>query len=405
MKQEIKKDKKMFEQIADHTKVNLVKRDATFQQNYFGATELLPFWVADMDFEITAEVKDALHDRVEKGIFGYEKNSDGLKKSVINWFDRRHNWKMDKQFLRTSPSIMASIGVLINLLTKEGDGVLVQTPSFPKFLHVVPNNDRKLILNPLKPVEGRYEIDFVDFEKKAKESKVFILCNPHNPVGRVWTYDELKTLGRIAKENDMYIISDEIHSDIIFKGHTFIPYGSFSEDLTEMSISLFSPAKTFNLPSNSSSFLYSTNKDVLKKFDKFMLSMYLDKTTALESIAMETAYNTGDKWLNELLAHIEDTVNYINGYFKDNIPQIKVTQADGMYLVWLDFRELNIDAQEFNKLLVDEGIALNPGNWFGEAGVGFLRMNIATSRDMVNQGLKIIKRAVDKITNKSSKCC
>lgn len=395
----------MFEQVADHTKVNLVKRDENFQQNYFGETDLLPFWVADMDFETTTEVKKALQDRVEKGIFGYEKSSDGLKQSAIGWFERRHNWKMDKQFLRTSPSIMASIGILINLLTKEGDGVLVQTPSFPKFLHVVPNNDRKLIQSPLKLVDGRYEIDFEDFEEKAKESKVFILCNPHNPVGRVWTKDELKTLGRIAKENNMYIISDEIHSDIIFKGNTFIPYGSLSADLTEMSISLLSPAKTFNLPSNSSSFLYSENNEILEKFDKFMLNMYLDKTTALESIAMENAYNTGDEWLDKLLVHVEDTVNYIYEYFKENIPQIKVTQAEGMYLVWLDFKEIKVDPKDFNQLLVDEGIALNPGNWFGEAGNGFLRMNIATSRDMVNQGLEIIKKVVDKIANKSDRCC
>ncbi len=395
----------MFEQVADHTKVKVVKRDEIFQQNYFGSTELLPFWVADMDFETTPNVKNALRDRVDNGLFGYEKSIDGLKKSAINWFDRRHNWVMDKQNLRTSPSIMASIGILINLLTKEGDGVLVQTPSFPKFLHVVPNNGRKLIQSPLKLIDGRYEIDFEDFEEKAKEAKVFILCNPHNPVGRVWTSDELNRLGKIAKENDMYIISDEIHSDIIFKGNTFIPYGSLSDELTQMSISLLSPAKTFNLPSNSSSFLYSTNKDVLEKFDKFMLNMYLDKTTALESIAMETAYNTGEEWLDKLLVHVEDTVDYIDEYFKENIPQIKVTKTEGMYLVWLDFRELNLDAQEFNQLLVDEGIALNPGNWFGKAGIGFLRMNIATSRDMINQGLEIIKRVVDKRINKPARCC
>lgn len=395
----------MFNQIADHTKVNLVKRDNNFQKNYFGATDLLPFWVADMDFETTVEVKDALKTRVEKGIFAYEKNSNGLKQSIINWFSRRHNWEMDEKFLRTSPSIMASISSLINLLTKKGDAVLVQTPAFPKFLHVVPNNDRKLIQSPLKLIDGKYEIDFIDFEEKAKEAKVFILCNPHNPVGRVWSQDELKTLGRIAKENDMYIISDEIHSDIIFKGHTFIPYGSLSKELTEMSISLLSPAKTFNLPSNSSSFLYSENKEVLEKFDKFMLSMYLDKTTALESIAMETAYNTGDKWLDEFLVYVEDTVDYIDKYFKENIPQIKVTKTEGMYLVWLDFRELNINAKELNELLVKEGIALNSGNWFGEAGVGFIRMNIATSRDIVKQGLEIIKKVVDKKTNKFTKCC
>lgn len=388
----------MFEQIADYTKVNLVKRDENFQKNYFGKTGLLPFWVADMDFEATEEVKDALKTRVDNGIFGYEKSSSGLKQSVINWFDRRHNWKMEKEYLRTSPSIMASISMMINLLTKEGDGVLVQTPAFPKFLHVVPNNNRELIQSSLKLINGRYEIDFEDFEEKAKKSKLFILCNPHNPIGRVWTKDELKRIGKIAKENNMYIVSDEIHSDIIFQGHTFTPYGALEDEFTQMSISLLSPAKTFNLPSNSGSFLYSKNKEVLEKFDKFMQNMYLDKTTALESIAMETAYNTGDEWLDKLLVHVEDTVNYIDEYFKENIPKIKVTKTEGMYLVWLDFRELNIKHEAFNELLLNKGIALNPGHWFGKDGKGFLRMNIATSKEMVNHGLEIIKKAVDELT-------
>ena len=396
----------MFNQIADHTKVNLVKRDENFQQNYFGARDLLPFWVADMDFETTQEVKQALHERVDAGIFGYEKSIDGLKQSIISWFKRRHNWEMDSKYLRTSPSIMASISILINLLTKEDDGVLVLTPSFPKFLHIVPNNDRKLIISELKLENNRYEIDFEDFEKKAKESKVFILCNPHNPVGRVWTKDELNKIGKIAKENDMYIISDEIHSDIIFKGHTFIPYGAIDEELTQMSVSLLSPAKIFNLPSNSSSFLYSRNEEVLEKFDKFMMNMYLDKTSALEAIAMQTAYNTGDEWLNSLLVHVEQSVEFIGEYIKKNIPQIKMIDAEGMYLVWLDFRELNVDEKKFNQLLVDEGIALNPGFWFGSAGSGFLRMNIATTRDVIEEGLEKLKKVVILVTTKEpARCC
>lgn len=390
----------MFKQIADYTKINLVKRDVNFQKNYFGATNLLPFWVADMDFETTPEVKNALHERVEKGIFSYEMNSDGLKQSVINWFDRRHNWKMDKQYLRTSPSIMTSISVLINLLTKEGDGVLVQTPAFPKFLQVVPNNNRTLIESPLKLINNRYEIDFEDFEKKAKNAKVFILCNPHNPVGRVWSINELKTLARIANENNMYVISDEIHSDIIFKNNKFIPYSTLPKELTQMSISLLSPAKSFNLPSISTSFLYSQNQDVLEKFDKLIQSMYLGSTSVLDLIAMQTAYNTGDNWLDALLVHVEDNINYAIDYIKENIPKLKVIEPEGMYLIWIDFRELNINDQEFNKLLVNQGLALNPGFWFGNAGNGFLRMNLATSKEITLQGLEKLKNAVNMLSNK-----
>ncbi len=390
----------MFKQIADYTKINLVKRDVNFQKNYFGAINLLPFWVADMDFETTPEVKNALHERVEKGIFSYEMNSDGLKQSVINWFDRRHNWKMDKQYLRTSPSIMTSISVLINLLTKEGDGVLVQTPAFPKFLQVVPNNNRTLIESPLKLINNRYEIDFEDFEKKAKNAKVFILCNPHNPVGRVWSINELKTLARIANENNMYVISDEIHSDIIFKNNKFIPYSTLPKELTQMSISLLSPAKSFNLPSISTSFLYSQNQDVLEKFDKLIQSMYLGSTSVLDLIAMQTAYNTGDNWLDALLVHVEDNINYAIDYIKENIPKLKVIEPEGMYLIWIDFRELNINDQEFNKLLVNQGLALNPGFWFGNAGNGFLRMNLATAKEITLQGLEKLKNAVNMLSNK-----
>lgn len=397
MKKIKNKDNNMFEKIANYEEVNLVKRDNTFQKNYFGDIDLLPFWVADMDFEATKEIKNALINRVEKGIFGYEVDSSKLKQSAINWFVKRHNWKMEEQYLRTSPGIMTSIGALIKTLSKEGDGVLVQTPAFPKFLQVVPNNDRKLIENPLKLINGKYEIDFEDFEKKAKESKVFILCNPHNPVGRVWTKTELEKLGKIAKENEMYIISDEIHSDIIFKGHTFIPYGALSKELTQMSISLLSPAKTFNLPSISGSFVYAQNKQILEKFDKFMGSMYLGNTSILNLTAMQTAYNTGEEWLNKLLVHIEKNIHFIKDYFKENIPQLKIIDSEGMYLVWIDFRELNIDDEKMNQLLVKEGLALNPGYWFGKEGYGFLRMNIGTSKEIITQGLKKLKNVVDKL--------
>lgn len=385
----------MFEQIADHTKVNLVKRDVNFQQNYFGAKDLLPFWVADMDFETTPEVKKALNQRVEKGIFGYEMNSEGLKQSVIDWFNRRHNWKMNNQFLRTSPSIMTSIGALIKLLTNEGDKVLVQTPAFPKFLQVVPNNNRTLLENPLKLINNKYEINFEDFEKKAKEAKLFILCNPHNPAGRVWKKEELKRLSKIASENNMYVISDEIHSDIIFKGNKFIPYGDLPKELTQMSISLLSPAKSFNLPSISSSFLYSKNKEVLEKFDKFMQSMYLGSTSILDLIAMQTAYNTGDKWLDKLLVHVEDNINFAITYIEEYIPKLQVIKPEGMYLIWINFKELNIEDKEFNQLLVNNGIALNPGFWFGKDGNGFLRMNLATSKKTTLQGLEKLKSTVD----------
>lgn len=384
----------MFEQIADYTKVNLVKRDDNFQKNLFGATDLLPFWVADMDFETTKEVKNALHDRVEKGIFGYEVSNEGLKQSAIDWFNRRHNWKMDKQFLRTSPGIMPSIGALIKILTNEGDGVLVQTPAFPKFLQIVPNNNRKLIESPLKLVNNRYEIDFDDFEKKAKEAKIFILCNPHNPAGRVWNEEELKTLARIATANDMYVISDEIHSDIIFQDNKFVAYDSLPKELTQMSVSLFSPAKSFNLPSVSSSFLYSQNEQILEKFDKFIQSMYLGSTKILDLVAMKTAYNTGDEWLDGLLVHVEDNINFAINYIKENIPQLNVIQPEGMYLIWIDFRELNIHEKIFNQLLVENGLALNPGFWFGSEGSGFLRMNLATSKDVTLQGLEKLKTTV-----------
>lgn len=392
-----KQSNKIFNQIADYTKVNLQKRDVTFQKNIFGTAGLMPFWVADMDFEASFEIKEALRQRVEKGIFGYERDNISLKQSAINWFERRHNWKMETQYLRMSPSIMTSIGILIKILTKEGDGILVQTPVFPKFLQIVPNNNRKLIENPLKLINGKYEIDFEDFEEKVKEVKVLILCNPHNPVGRVWRKEELEKLGKIAKENGVYILSDEIHSDIIFKGHKFIPYGVLPKELTDMSVSLLSPAKTFNIPSISGSFVYTQNKEILEKFDKFMLSMYLGDTSILNLIAMETAYNTGDAWLDELLVHIEENINLIRAYLKKNIPQIKMIEPDGMYLVWLDFRELNIDDKKMNKLLVEAGLALNLGFSFGKEGNGFLRMNIGTTREYVEKGLEILKSVVKNI--------
>lgn len=386
----------MFNKIMDTSKVNLVKNDPKFLENIFGKKDLLPFWIADMDFEIAPEIKDALIKRVNTGLFGYEMNASSLKKSIASWFLRRHNWNIEKGTLLVAPGIISSIGMLIQILTKKGDGVIIQTPVYQRFNDIIKANDRKVLNNALKFENGKYEIDFEDLEIKAKEGKILLLCNPHNPIGKVYTKTELEKIAKIANKNNLVVISDEIHSDIIFGNNSFIPYGSLTKDLSENSISLLSPAKTFNIPSISSSFLYSKNKEILKKFDVFMKNLSLDHTNAISILVMQVAYDNAEKWLDELLVYLQENINYAQKYIDENLPGIKMIKPEGTFLLWLDCRGLELDNKDLENLFLDAGLALNPGYWYGKNGNGFVRMSIGTSKSLITKALEALKLSLER---------
>jgi len=351
-----------------------------------------------MDYESPFELKDALIQRANDGVFGYESTPRGFYTSITNWFERRYNWTINKSDINIAPSILSSIAVLIDLHSQENDSIIIQTPVYFQFKQLIKSTKREVLTNPLKQVNGKYEMDFEDLEEKASrpEAKILILCNPHNPVGRVWTKLELEKLSKIALKHKILVISDEIHSDIIFDGNTFIPYLSINEQTASNAIACLSPAKTFNIATASESLVIIKNEEYKKSFDDFMNKYHLKKTNTFNLLAMQTAYESGEAWLEQLLIYLDDNIQYLNDFIKKNLPMLKVIKNEGTFLVWLNFEELGLDAKVLEKFLFKEAnIAVNSGHWFGREGANYARINIACSKEMLKEGLMSLQKAIN----------
>lgn len=377
---------------------NSVKWNKRILEKYFGNANILPFGVADMDYESPEELKNALIQRANDGVFGYESTPRGFFKSITNWFERRYNWTINKSDINIAPSILSSIAVLIDLHSQENDSIIIQTPVYFQFKQLIKNTKREVLTNPLKQVNGKYEMDFEDLEEKASrpEAKILILCNPHNPVGRVWTKEELEKLSKIAIKHDVLVISDEIHSDIIFDGNTFIPYLSINEQTASNAIACLSPAKTFNIATASESLVIIKNEEYKKSYDDFMNKYHLKKTNTFNLLAMQTAYESGEEWLEQLLIYLDDNIKYLHEFIKEKLPMLKVEKNEGTFLVWLNFEELGLDAKVLEKFLFKEAnIAVNSGHWFGREGANYARFNIACSKEMLKEGLESLEKAIN----------
>jgi len=391
----------------DRSNTNSEKWNKRLLSKYFSNSEALPFWVADMDFEVAPAIKELLIQRAQNGIFGYESRNILVKQSIIKWYSKRHDFLINKEEIRFSPSILNSIALLINIHSKEGDSVIIQPPVFFHFKQIIKNNSREVLSNPLKVINDNYEMDFEDLERKAsnRKAKILILCNPHNPVGRVWNTSELKKLSDICLKHKVLVISDEIHSDIVFGNNKFVPYSSLSKDTANNSVTCFSPAKTFNIATVSDSIVVIQNEDYRKKFDHYMNKLHINKINTFNMLAMQTAYSSCDKWLEEVLIYIEENLDYLKQYIKDNMPSVKVVNTEGTFLVWLNFKALGLDAKELEKMLSkDANIALNSGYWFGREGAGYARMTIACSRTLLREGLVNLSRTIHKHYEKDQLC-
>ncbi|WP_099189064.1 MalY/PatB family protein [Tepidibacter mesophilus] len=369
----------------------------------YGSNDLLPMWVADMDFKTAPCIVDAIRERLDQGIYGYTTRPDSYNESIVNWVKKRHNWDIKSEWLIYSPGVIPSISLLIQQLTNEGDKIIIQQPVYSPFANVVKDNNRELVVNPLKQDEsGRYIMDYEDLESKIDENvKLFILCNPHNPVGRVWEKEELIKLGEICLKNNIKVISDEIHSDIIFKGYRHIPFASISDEFAKNSITCIAPTKTFNIAGLQTSVVVLPNEDDYKMLDKAFTTIDIKRNNCFSLVANEAAYNHGEEWLEELLEYLEGNIDFLIDYIKTNIPQIKVVKPEGTYLVWLDFSDLGLDDNDLSNLIKEKAkVALNGGLAFGPEGKGYQRINLACPRSMVKESLERIKSAVDSL-NKS----
>ncbi|RWZ54870.1 pyridoxal phosphate-dependent aminotransferase [Halobacillus fulvus] len=387
-----------FEQITQREGTRSVKWDLVKQM--YKDEDVLPMWVADMDFQTPEAVKEAIQKRTEHGIFGYTWPDEEVKTTIKSWLHKRHQWEVKSPWITYSPGVIPSLHMIIQSLTEIGDHVLIQTPVYPPFYSVVKDHGRHIVKNPLKLEGTRYEIDFEDFEQKIKDHNVqtFILCNPHNPVGRVWTKSELTRMKDICIKHGVTIVSDEIHADLVLNGHRHVPIASLSEEASEQTITCLSPTKTFNLAGLQASYLVTENEKFRQKLEKQFKNQGMLMLNTLGLTAMEAAYRDGEEWLEELLTTLEANRDYVIDRFEQENRHIRVFPAEGTYLLWLDCRSLGLSNEELKTFMREQAkVGLNDGASFGEEGEGFMRMNIAAPRPIVEDGTNRILEAVQKL--------
>lgn len=372
----------------------LTKANPKTIESLFGQSDITPMWVADMDFAIAELIQNALTERIADSGFAYEYKPESFFKVQKDWYQKQYRLDLKKEHIVFSPTITTTIAVIIENFTNESDGIIIQPPVFMEFRDVIRKTKRKIVKNALKLVDDHYKIDFSDLEEKAssEKNKILILCNPHNPVGRVWTKKELEKIVSICKRNDMILISDEIHKDIVLFDNKFTSVLSSAEEWNKIVICT-SEAKTFNLPSILDAMAIIPEKSIRNSVKDIFGKYNLGRTNALSRVALETVYMEGENWLKSLKEIIEENVYTIEHELKENNSKIKLIKPEGTYQVWLDFREIFTDTKEmFNSITKNSGIGMNAGHWFGREGALFMRMNIATSPEKVKKAiLSIIK--------------
>ncbi len=382
-----------FDTIIDRKNTNSLKWDL-FE------TEL-PMWVADMDFIVAPEITKAIERRAQHGIFGYAIVPEEYYESYINWWDRRHKFKMKKEQMLFSIGVMPAISSMIRQLTEENDGILIQTPVYHIFFKVIEDNNRQVIENELVYDGKTYFIDFDDLEEKLSQesTKMMLLCNPHNPVGRIWTKEELQKIDALCKKYDVIIISDEIHCDLVNPGKTYIPFENITINNDNV-ITCIAPTKTFNIAGIQSSIVHITNKSLYDKIKERLLLDDSSQINVFSIVATIAAFNECEEWLTQLNEYIYQNKMIVEEYLRDNISSIKFVESDATYLLWLDCRELNIKSNDFKDLLNEKtGLLISPGIQFGENGDDFLRLNVACPKEMLLDGLKRLKTVTDELLN------
>ncbi|MCB7318590.1 MalY/PatB family protein [Lacrimispora sp. 210928-DFI.3.58] len=383
-----------FDQVIDRENNRSSKYDERMKK--FGRADVIPLWVADMDFQTAQPIIDALKARAEEGIWGYTSRPDSYFEAIRGWQLRRNGWDINKEMMSWSLGVVPALSAIVKLFSEPGDKVMIQTPVYSEFYDVTEAWGREVLENKLVEKDGRWTIDFEDFEAKAKEAKIFLLCSPHNPLGIVWTREELERMTRICFDNNVLFVSDEIHSDLIFHGKKHIPTAMVSEEAASKVISCISGTKTFNLAGLQASTTVFPNKEYKEKFDKFWMAMDIHRNNAFSSVAMEVAFNEGEEWLEQLLVYLDGNFHFIKEYFEKNIPQIKPVMPDATYLVWLDCRGLNMDNETLRSFMIDKaGLGLNEGYTFGRSLTGYMRLNAACPRSILEKALKQLKDAVE----------
>lgn len=387
-----------FDTVIERRGTDSLKYD--FARERGKSENVLPLWVADMDFRTAPVVLEKLEQRIRHGIFGYTESKEDYFRAVEGWYDKRFGWKVKRNWLVKTPGVVFAIAAAVRAFTKEGEAILIQQPVYYPFSEVVTDNNRKLINSPLKLADGHYEIDFQDFEEKIIKEKVklFILCSPHNPVGRVWKEWELRKLGEICLKYGVLVVSDEIHSDFVWQGNRHLVFASLSPEFEKITITCTAPSKTFNLAGLQISNIFIADHEMKRRFRHEIAAVGYSQVSAPGLVACQAAYEGGEEWLEEVKKYIWDNFLFLSDYLEKRMPKIHAVVPEGTYLIWLDFRELEMTEQEREDLVVNKAhLWLDSGAMFGKDGEGFERVNIACPRITLQQALNQLEQALNQL--------
>ena len=385
-----------FDKIIDRYSTNSVKYDLA--KDYGKPEDILPLWVADMDFQAPPYVVESLINRSQHGIYGYTVLKPDYYEAVKGWFASRYNWDVCDDWLISTPGVVSAINIAVRGLTMPNDAIIIQQPVYNPFKDAILNNGRKLVVNKLIYENGRYTIDFADFEEKivSENVRMFILCSPHNPVGRVWTQEELINLGDICKKHNVLVVSDEIHADFIYPGNKHQVFAKVKPDFADFSIVCTAPTKTFNLAGLQVSNIFIPNSDIRKLFRDELKHSGYGHANVMGIVACQAAYSSGGEWLDALLEYLEGNIAFLHDFLEKHIPQVRLVKPEGTYLAWLDCNGLGLDDNSLENLLVNHArIWLNKGTIFGAGGSGFQRLNFACPRSILEKALERLEKAVN----------
>ena len=380
-----------FDKIIDRTNTNCVKYD--LRKEVFGNPDVLPMWVADMDFETPDFAREAVLKRAEHPVYGYHFKDQPYFNAIKGWLQRHHQWEVPTEWMSFVPGVVCGFNMAVLAFTKEGDEIIIQSPVYPPFHHAVTEHQRKLVYNKLKIGEKGYEMDFELLEKQAKTAKMLILCNPHNPVGRCWTHDELLRLSDICLRNDVLVISDEIHCDLVLPGYKHTPYATLSDEVAQRCIVFHAASKTFNLAGLATSTAIIPNPDLRVAYIKYVEALEAHLGNIFGKVATQTSMEQGDDWLRQLLEYVKDNIDYVSDFITTNLHKVKYFKPQATYMMWLDFNAYGLTEEElWRKMTQEAGLGFNRGSDFGQDGSGFFRINLACPRSIVEEAMRRLKK-------------
>lgn len=390
-----------FDRVIDRRNTYSYKWDQS--EKLFGEKEVLPLWVADMDFQSPPAVTEAIQNRAAQGLYGYTITDDAYASAITGWYQQRHGWEIQPQWITDTPGVVPAIGIAVQILTQPGDQIIVQSPVYYPFYQVIEMNERQVVKNPLRLQDMHYEMDFEQLEGLMKGgARTMILCNPHNPGGRVWTREELTRLGELCLQYGVKVISDDIHADITYEGHPYVAFASLSEELANITVTCLAPTKTFNIPGIHSAFTVIPNDSIRRQFDHRLRTLQLHMKGFFEPVAVKACYEHGAEWLDELIPYLQGNIDFATRFISEQLPELKVMQPEATYLLWVDANGLGLSVDELKDLMFHQAkVAFSEGSVFGDEAQGFLRINLACPRSILQEALERFAQALRTVRTSS----